>query len=113
MAEDYTFKPAVALLDALFDAYDLDPAEEELVYRIARTVERLDRLDAELLAAKSLIVSGSTGQAAAHPLLRAIAEQERNLAALIAALKLPDAADPSADLPESVTRLSRRRVANG
>lgn len=99
------------LYDAVVDAYDLSPGEEELLFQACRAADLLERINAELGSVSSLVVRGSTGQIAAHPLLAAAAVQQRVLAALLAQLGLPDADDTDVPLPVEVTRLPRRRTA--
>ena len=69
-------------------AYELSPAEMELLRQACRTVDLLDRLDVELLD-EPLTVTGSTGQPRANPLLASSAEQRRTLAGLMRDLALP------------------------
>ena len=69
-------------------AYELSPAEMELLRQACRTVDLLDRLDVELLD-EPLTVTGSTGQPRSNPLLASSAEQRRTLEGLMRDLALP------------------------
>jgi hypothetical protein len=73
---------------SILAAYELSPAETELLRQACRTADLLDRLDAELLD-EPLTVTGSTGQPRANPLLASSAEQRRTLEGLMRDLALP------------------------
>jgi hypothetical protein len=68
--------------------YDLAPAEQVLLARACRTVDLLGEIDAQL-ADYGVVVSGSTGQVRANPLLASKALQEATLDTLIRAMCLP------------------------
>ena len=68
--------------------YELSPAEMALLARACRTLDVLARIDREL-AAGGLVVTGSTGQPRANPLLASQAEQARVLETLIRGMSLP------------------------
>jgi hypothetical protein len=69
-------------------SYELSPAECELLRQACRTVDLLERIDAQLVV-EDLTVAGSRGQERAHPLLGAAVEQRRVLESLTNALSLP------------------------
>lgn len=69
--------------------YELSPAEEVMLGRCCRTLDVLGRLDATLLDADDLMVTGSVGQLKPHPALAAAADQQRLLDQLVRALNLP------------------------
>jgi phage terminase small subunit len=69
--------------------YQLSPAEEAMLARCCRTLDVLDRLDATLLDADDLMVTGSVGQLKPHPAIAAAADQQRLLDQLIRSLNLP------------------------
>ena len=69
-------------------AYELSPGEAELLRQACRTVDLLDRLDAQLVA-EDLTVAGSRGQERAHPLLTVAVEQRRTLEGLLNGMALP------------------------
>lgn len=69
--------------------YELSPAEEAMLGRCCRTLDVLGRLDAALLDADDLMVTGSVGQMKPHPALAAAADQQRLLDQLVRALNLP------------------------
>ena len=73
---------------AIVSAYELSPGEAQLLVQACRTVDLLERIDAQLVA-EDLTVAGSRGQERAHPLLGAAVEQRRVLEALLNALALP------------------------
>jgi P27 family predicted phage terminase small subunit len=78
--------------------YDLDPGEVVLLERACRTLDVLAGID-DWLADHGLVVTGSTGQVRAHPLLTVRNEQERTLVALITALGLPSEEDRDRQQP--------------
>jgi len=68
--------------------YELSAGELELLRQACRVVDLLERADVALID-EELTVAGSMGQARAHPLLAASAEQRRTLEALVRSLALP------------------------
>ena len=69
-------------------AYELNPAEVELLRQACRVVDNIARIDAAL-ADSEVIVEGYNGQPRAHPLLQASADQRRVLDGLIRSMCLP------------------------
>lgn len=69
--------------------YELSPPELATLGQAARVVEVLTRVDADLVDADEMTVTGSTGQMRPHPLLAASAEQRRVLDGLLRSLNLP------------------------
>lgn len=69
--------------------YELSPGELAMLGRCCRTLDTLDRLDAALLDADDLMVTGSVGQMKPHPALAAAADQQRLLDQLVRSLNLP------------------------
>ncbi len=69
--------------------YDLSPGELEMLRQAARVADLIARADAELAAEPDLMVTGSTGQPRAHPLLDASAAQRRVLAEMVRSMALP------------------------
>lgn len=67
----------------------LDPGETVLLRELCRTVDRIDRIDAEL-ARDGLVVTGSRGQLPKlHPLLPELRESQKLASRLVAELALP------------------------
>jgi hypothetical protein len=77
-----------ALWRAVTGAYELSPAEAELLRQACRVVDQLARIDAALLDS-DVVVEGYSGQPRAHPLLSASADQRRVLDGLLRSLALP------------------------
>jgi hypothetical protein len=73
---------------SIIATYELSPGELELLRQACRTVDVLERVDAQL-AAEDLTTVGSRGQMRCHPLLTAAVEQRRTLEALLNAMALP------------------------
>ena len=90
--------PGRALWRAITGAYELNPAEAELLRQACRVTDQLARIDAALLDSE-VVVEGYNGQPRAHPLLQASADQRRVLDALFRSMALP--------MPDEVT--GRRR----
>ena len=72
------------------DRADLDPGEAVILEAAARTADELERLEAELVAGQ-LVVSGSTGQPRAHPLLDEVRKHRALLAGLLRQLEPAEA----------------------
>ena len=81
-------KSGRALYRGLVAAYDLNPAEVVLATEAARVADRLTALAAELETA-DLVVTGSTGQPRANPLIGASALLGHELCELVRAMGLP------------------------
>jgi len=77
-----------ALWRAVTGAYDLSPAELELLRQACRVADNLARIDA-ILADSDLVVEGYAGQPKSHPLLAASADQRRVLDGLFRSMALP------------------------
>lgn len=69
-------------------AYELSPAELELLRQACRVTDTLARIDVVLMDS-DLTVEGSQGQIRGHPLLQASADQRRVLDALFRSMALP------------------------
>jgi hypothetical protein len=69
--------------------FGLAPHEQVILVQCCRVADRLDVIEAELAAAGSLTVTGSTGQPKAHPLLAEWRAQARVLESLSRALSIP------------------------
>ena len=69
-------------------AYELDPAEKQLLGEACATLAELERVEQELSEAP-LIVAGSTGQPVPHPLLATAQHHRQLLERLLRALALP------------------------
>ena len=97
-----------ALRAAVLGSYDLTASEAELLNRAAGLADTLERLEIELAEA-DLVVAGSRGQDAPHPLLAAQTRAATALARMIEALALPDVED---DEGENSTTRRARHAAN-
>jgi hypothetical protein len=73
---------------SVVSAYELSPAELEVLRQCCRLVDLIARADVELIDSE-LTVRGSTGQPRTHPLLGAVDEMRRTLAGLMRDLSLP------------------------
>jgi hypothetical protein len=73
---------------SVVSAYELSPAEFEVLRQCCRLVDLIDRADVELVDSE-LTVRGSTGQPRAHPLLASVGEMRRTLDGLVRSLSLP------------------------
>lgn len=80
---------SLALWEAVTARYALRQDELILLEHAARLVAIVDHL-AEALAGEPLVVKGSTGQPAPHPLLGELRAHRSQLAALLKQLGLPD-----------------------
>lgn len=78
-----------ALWRDILAEFGLAAHERAVLVQCCRCVDRLDALAAELAAAGSLTVAGSTGQPKAHPLLAEWRAQARVLESLSRALSIP------------------------
>jgi hypothetical protein len=78
------------LADLDHDDLVLDPKESRILLEAARTVDLAERLAAEL-AASDLVVTGSTGQPRANPLIDSVDKARRTIAVLLAQVARPDA----------------------
>jgi hypothetical protein len=70
--------------------YVLTPAELAMLGEACRTADEVDRLERAVRALPELVVSGSTGQPKAHPLLAEVRAHRQLLERLTSALNLPD-----------------------
>lgn len=109
-----TFGAGATLWTHVRAGYELNPAEVETLYQACQASDLIEQMLAELAVAPSLTVRGSTGQPSAHPLLAAVAMQQRTLTLLLDKLGLTDAEDaPPAALPPEVTRLLPKEARGG
>jgi hypothetical protein len=69
-------------------AYELNPAEAELLRQACRVTDQLARIDAALMDS-DVMVEGYNGQPRANPLLAASADQRRVLDGLFRSMALP------------------------
>ena len=77
-----------ALWRGILADYGLAPHERAILMQCCRVTDRLDQIQAELAGA-DLVVTGSTGQPKAHPLLAEQRAQMRVLESLSRALSIP------------------------
>jgi hypothetical protein len=82
-------KAGRALWRDIMAEFGLAPHEAAILVQCCRVVDRLDAIEAELSAAPSLVVAGSTGQMRPHPLLGEQRMQMRVLESLSRALSIP------------------------
>ncbi len=92
----------------MLGAYDLTASETALLNRAAGLADTLERLELELAEA-DLVVAGSRGQDAPHPLLAAQTRAASALARMVEALGLPDVDDEEG---ENATTRRARHAAN-
>jgi hypothetical protein len=96
--------PGRGLWLAVVGKYVLTAAEVEMLGQACRTADELDRLERAVRGLSELVVSGSTGQPKAHPLLEEVRRHRQLLERLTTALNLPD------DSEEVGTRASSRHA---
>ena len=98
-----------ALWRSVTGAYDLAPAEVELLRQACRVADNLARIDAALLDS-DVVVEGYNGQPRSHPLLASSADQRRVLDGLIRsmALPMPDEAEGRRRSPAAVANAQAR-----
>jgi hypothetical protein len=96
--------PGRRLWVAVAGLYVLTPAELQMLAEACRTADELDRLEKAVRALPELVVSGSTGQPKAHPLLEEVRRHRLLLERLTTALNLPDESE------EVGTRASSRHA---
>src|SRR5215217_4265082 len=82
--------PGRRLWDAVVGPYILTPAEMLILREACRTADELDRLEKALRELNDLVVSGSTGQPRAHPLLEEVRAHRVLVDKLVNSLNLPD-----------------------
>jgi hypothetical protein len=82
--------PGRRLWLSVADRYVLTASEQEMLGQAARTADELDRLERAVRALPELVVSGSTGQPKAHPLLEEVRRHRLLLERLCTALCLPN-----------------------
>lgn len=99
------------LWDAVAGRYALRQDELVTLEHACRVVAICDNLAAALVG-KELVVKGSMGQPAAHPLLGELRAHRSQLAALLKQLNLPDelteAAEPGEVVPMTASDYARR-----
>ena len=78
------------LFRALSAAFDFDAGEFVILAEACRTADLVDRLAAELTSAP-LVVEGSRGQQAVHPVAAELRQQRDLLSRLLGRLALPGA----------------------
>jgi hypothetical protein len=82
--------PGRRLWDAVVGPYILTPSEMLILREACRTADELDRLEKALRELNDLVVSGSTGQPRAHPLLEEVRAHRVLVDKLVNSLNLPD-----------------------
>ena len=82
--------PGRRLWLSVADKYVLTASEQEMLGQAFRTADELDRLERAVRALPELVVSGSTGQPKAHPLLEEVRRHRLLLERLCTALCLPN-----------------------
>jgi len=87
--------------------YVLDRAEVELLREACRTIDAIDRLDAQV-AADGEMVEGSTGQRRLHPAITEARGQRLALARLVKQLDLPGDEEEIAARAEATSSKARR-----
>lgn len=97
--------PGRRLWRAVLTDFELDEHERLLLLEAARTVDVLERLNDEVLAAESLTVTNRRGEPVAHPAAVEARQQRLALARLLASLRMPSG--------EEETRPQRRGGARG
>jgi hypothetical protein len=78
------------LWSSVVEVYQLTAGEMEMLAQACRTADELDRLEMAVRDLPDLVVSGSTGQAKAHPLLAEVRAHRQLLERLTTALALPN-----------------------
>ena len=78
-----------ALWRDIMAEFGLAPHELAILVQCCRVADRLDRIEADLAAADTLVVTGSTGQPRCHPLLAEQRAQMRVLESMSRALSIP------------------------
>jgi hypothetical protein len=81
--------PGRRLWVSVAERYVLTASELEMLGQACRTCDELDRLEKAVRALPELVVSGSTGQPKAHPLLAEVRAHRQLLERLTTALCLP------------------------
>lgn len=94
------------------DVYEMRHDEAEALAAACRTLDELDRLEAEL-AAGPVVVKGSMGQPVANPLYAAVREHRRALAGLLAGVGLSEADTPGLSRSAAGRALARQRWDRG
>ncbi|EIC67162.1 hypothetical protein [Mycobacteroides abscessus] len=97
-------------IHAQFD-FTADPHRKSLIEEACRTVDTIDRLQAEIDAASDLRVRGSQGQPVAIPELPELRQYRSLLASLLKSLSLPDTEELSTLKKDNLSSV-RRRAAN-
>jgi hypothetical protein len=82
--------PGKALWAAVASKYVLTAGELEVLRQAVRTADEVDRLEKAVRALPDLIITGSTGQPRAHPLLSEVRSHRQLLERLCGSLNLPD-----------------------
>jgi hypothetical protein len=95
-----------AFFDDIAGKYELRPDEQRILVNACRTLDDIFRLE-EALSGAELVVRGSRGQPAAHPLLAELARSRSMLARLLKQLDLPD----EGGVPAHGSALSEKRRA--
>lgn len=72
-----------------FDDYELDPRERRLLLDAAREADLIAELDSAL-DGQELIVKGSQGQPAPHPMIPELRQHRNTVKLLLAGIHLPD-----------------------
>lgn len=98
-----------ALWDSVLPAYELNPAEMQILADACREADLIERLHDEL-AVSELVTRGSMGQEVASPFVSEIRQHRTVLAGLLAKLKIPDTPASAARKKAAVSEAARAAV---
>jgi len=93
--------PGERLRAEVLSLYALDPGERVLLDQAGAVVDTLSRVNEQVAAEQSLTTTGSKGQPAVSPLLRAQRELSETLVRLLESLALPAPGEEEGELSSS------------